>query len=900
MTEKASSYANLANLAFIEDLYQKYLSHPDLVDSSWRHFFEGMEFAQHRPSGGPGKLQTGDIKVYLLIEAYRRYGHLGAHVDPLRAKSDQEPALLSLGAFGFSESDKGKTFATFELLPQKEASLSEIVNALKATYANRIGIEYLELGHQEMERFIQQRIEPGFPLHLSKEDRLFILHYLNKAEFFESFLHTKYVGQKRFSLEGAETLIPMIATMIHTGAELEVEDVVIGMAHRGRLNILANILNKSYTQIFHEFEDHYSTLSAEGTGDVKYHKGFQGALTTKVGKQVHITLSANPSHLESVDPIVEGRARALQEMKGHEVKKVLPILIHGDAAVAGQGVVYETMQLSRIPGYATGGTIHIVVNNQIGFTTLPSESRSTRYCTDIAKAFGCPVLHVNAEDPEMCVSATRLAVELRQKFACDVFLDLNCYRKYGHNEGDEPAFTQPEQYKLIRAKKSIRELFKQQLIEEGVLTKEETEKQEEAFKASLHKAIGEVPSAPSSLAAEDLYACKEEVVAKVPKLSQEELRSLAGKYCKVPEGFQIHPKIQRLLNDRLAMLSGDPKAKTIDWGAAEQLSFASLLTGGVPIRLSGQDCQRGTFSQRHAVWVNQATSEKYSPLNHLLEKQAPFEVLNSPLSEYAVLAFDLGYSLCYPNTLTMWEAQYGDFANTAQVVIDQYISSFEQKWKLHSNLTLLLPHGYEGQGPEHSSARMERYLQLSAQGNLIVANCSTPAQYFHLLRRQAYLETKKPLIVFTPKALLRLPACVSSLSELSDGQFEEVLTDELVKNGQKLIFCSGKVYYDLLQEREKRKISDVALIRVEQLYPFPQKKIEEILAASPAVKQVLWVQEEHSNMGAWDFVRPQIQEIVSTKAPLRYVGRPRSAAAAAGSYTIHKKQFQTMMEEAFS
>lgn len=900
MTEKASSYANLANLAFIEDLYQKYLSNPDSIDGSWRHFFEGMEFAQHMPSAGPEKVQSGDLKVYLLIQAYRMYGHLGAHVDPINVKPDKEPAVLSLNAFGFSESDKDKSFATFGFLPKKEAPLSEIINALKSTYTDHIGIEYVELGNPEMERFIQKRIEPGFPLNLSKEDRLFILHYLNKAELFETFIHTKYVGQKRFSLEGAETLIPMMAAMVNIGSDLEVEEVVIGMAHRGRLNILANILNKSYTQIFHEFEDHYSTLTTEGTGDVKYHKGFQGSLKTSAGKDVNITLSANPSHLESVDPIVEGRARALQELNGNQVRKVLPVLVHGDAAVAGQGVVYETLQLGRIPGYATGGTIHIVVNNQIGFTTLPSESRSTRYCTDIAKAFGCPVLHVNAEDPEMCVCAIRLATELRQKFACDVFIDLNCYRKYGHNEGDEPAFTQPEQYKLIRAKKSIRELFKLQLIEEGVLTKDEAEKQEEDFKSSLHKAIEGVPPAPSAPLADDHYSCKEEVIANVPKVSQEGLKALAGKYCTVPEGFQIHPKIQRLLSDRLNMVSGDPTTKNIDWGAAEHLSFASLLSAGVHIRLSGQDSQRGTFSQRHAVWVNQATSEKYSPLNHLSENQAHFEVLNSPLSEYAVLAFDLGYSLSYPNTLTMWEAQYGDFANTAQVVIDQYISSFEQKWRLHSNLTLLLPHGYEGQGPEHSSARMERYLQLSAQGNLIVANCSTPAQYFHLLRRQAYLEMKKPLIVFTPKALLRFPACVSSLSDLTEGRFEEVLVDDVVKSAQRVIFCSGKVYYDLLQEREKRKLADVAIVRIEQLYPFPKKKIEGILASYPAATQVLWVQEEHSNMGAWDFVRPQIQEILSSKAPLRYVGRPRSAAAAAGSYTIHKKQFQTMMEEAFS
>jgi len=895
MVDKAISYAHLGNLAFIEELYGKFLQDPTSVDTSWRYFFEGMEFSKGRDQGAAPSIQTGDLKAYLLVQAYRMYGHLGAQIDPLSDKV-KEPELLSLSTFGITEEDLSKSFSTFGFLPKDKAPLKELLSALKATYANKVGIEYLDLENLEMEKFIQKKIEPLFPLNLTADDRLQILHYLNKAEFFETFIHTKYVGQKRFSLEGAETLIPMLAFIMDKGADLGVQEVSVGMAHRGRLNVLANILNKSYSMIFHEFEDHYSNSVGQGTGDVKYHKGFQGSLKTHSGKEVFITLAANPSHLESVDPLVEGRARAAQELKGGDFSKALPILIHGDASVAGQGVVYETLQLSRLPGYATGGTIHIVINNQIGFTTLPSEARSTKYCTDIAKAFNCPVFHVNAEDPESCISAALLAIELRHRFACDVFIDLNCYRKYGHNEGDEPAFTQPLQYNIIRAKKSIRELFKLQLIEEGVLTPKLSELKEEEFKNSLHKAIEAIPPPDKKTQEEgDHYQVSEEILSKIPSITKESIITLAQSFCAVPDGFSIHPKIRRLFADRLAMVKGD--SKTIDWGMAEHLSFASMLTKGIHVRLSGQDCQRGTFSQRHAVWVDQLSAEKYFPLQNLSKSQAPIQVLNSPLSEYAVLGFDLGYSMSYPSTLTLWEAQYGDFANTAQVIIDQFISGSEQKWGLGSNLTLLLPHGYEGQGPEHSSARMERYLQLAAQGNVILVNCSTPAQYFHVLRRQAFLLNKKPLVVFTPKALLRLPACTSSVDDLVNGCFQEVITDPLITNPKKILLCSGKVYYDLLQEREKRTIEDVAIIRIEQLYPFPKDKLQEVLRAYKGFTILAWVQEEHSNMGAWEYIRPQLQEAFGM-AP-EYVGRPRSAATAAGSYAIHKKQFQKMMDEAY-
>ncbi|MCX6990930.1 MAG: 2-oxoglutarate dehydrogenase E1 component [Chlamydiae bacterium] len=896
MVDKAISYAHLGNLTFIEELYGRFLQDPTSVDSSWRYFFEGMEFSKGLEPGPAPAAQTGDLKAYLLVQAYRMYGHLAAQIDPLSDKV-REPEPLSLSTFGLTEDDLSASFSTFGFLAKEKAPLKELIASLKATYANKVGIEYLDLGNLEMEKFIQKKIEPSFPINLTVDDRLQILHYLNKAEFFETFIHTKYVGQKRFSLEGAETLIPMLGFIIDKGADLGVQEVALGMAHRGRLNVLANILNKSYSMIFHEFEDHYSNSLGQGTGDVKYHKGFQGALKTHSGKEVFITLAANPSHLESVDPLVEGRAKAVQEIKGGDFSKALPILIHGDASVAGQGVVYETLQLSRVPGYATGGTIHIVINNQIGFTTLPSEARSTKYCTDIAKAFNCPVFHVNAEDPESCIRAAILSIELRHRFGCDVFIDLNCYRKYGHNEGDEPAFTQPLQYNIIRAKKSIRELFKLQLIQEGVLTPELSDQKEAEFKSSLHKAIEAIPPPDNNPSIDgDHYQVNEEILSKIPPILKDDLLSLSESFCSVPEGFSIHPKIRRLFADRLSMVKAS--SKTIDWGMAEYLSFASILTKGIHIRLSGQDCQRGTFSQRHAVWVDQVTAEKYFPLQHLQSSQAPMQVLNSPLSEYAVLGFDLGYSMSYPSTLTLWEAQYGDFANTAQVIIDQFISGSEQKWGLASNLTLLLPHGYEGQGPEHSSARMERYLQLAAQGNIILVNCSTPAQYFHVLRRQAFLTNKKPLVVFTPKALLRLPACTSSVDDLANGSFQEVITDPLIANPKKLLLCSGKVYYDLLQEREKRNITDVAIIRIEQLYPFPKLKLQEILRSYKGFSRLVWVQEEHSNMGASEYIRPLLQE-VSGMAP-EYVGRPRSAATAAGSYALHKKQFLKMMDEAYS
>ncbi len=899
MKENDFSFANLANLSELELLYQNFLEDPNSVDSSWRHFFEGMTFAKTASSiSSTERKGSPDLRIYLLIDAYRKFGHKMANFNPVATTKREEPQELNIEKLGFKKEELDTKFPTCAFLDKQEAPLKEIIEALQKTYCGTIGIEYMGSKNLEMERWIQEQIEPFFPLHLEKEEKIQILHHLNKAELFESFLHTKYVGQKRFSLEGAETLIPMLSALIGKGAEESVEEVVVGMAHRGRLNVLANILNKSYANIFHEFEDFYTPDLQQGTGDVKYHKGFIGNLRTPSQKEISVTLVANPSHLESVDPVVEGIARAKQELKGGK-EKILPILIHGDAAVAGQGVVYETIQLSGLTGYATGGTVHFVINNQIGFTTLPKDARSTTYCTEIALGFGAPIFHVNAEDPSACVRAAILAMHLRQKFKCDVFIDLNSYRKYGHNEGDEPTFTQPLEYALIKAKKTIREIFRDQLIQEGVLDTAYAADLENKFKESLQKAMQEISSiaAAKKTPQEPQEIHPSKVVTSVEAKT---LISLAEKFCSLPEDLRIHPKINKLLQERLAMVHADPSAATIDWGMGEHLAFATLLMDKIHIRFSGQDVRRGTFSHRHAMWVDQVREQKYFPLSHLSETQAPFDIYNSPLSEYAVLGFDFGYSVAYPKSLVIWEAQYGDFANGAQIIIDQYIAASEQKWGLASNLTLMLPHGYEGAGPEHSSGRMERFLQLSGHENMRVANCSNPAQLFHLLRAQGLNEVKKPLIIFTPKAILRHRLCVSSLDDFSQGAFQEVIDDPVVlQKVEKLIFCSGKVFYDLLQEREKRGIDTIAFVRIEQLYPFPEDEVKKILQKYAGAPSVYWLQEEHSNMGAAEYIRPFLNQLLGAKNSLKYIGRDRSASPAAGSHALHKKQLEQIMQLAF-
>jgi 2-oxoglutarate dehydrogenase E1 component len=766
------------------------------------------------------------------------------------------------------------------------------------------------LDNPELSEWIRQKVESSqLEADLTIERKKMILDYLNKSELFEVFLHTKYVGQKRFSLEGGETLIPMLAAFIERGADLGADDFVVGMAHRGRLNVLCNILKKSHSDVFSEFEEGYIPNSYEGSGDVKYHKGFFSDFITEHGKKVQVSLTPNPSHLESVDPVVLGQVRAKQsKLKNGEGRgNAVPILVHGDAALAGQGVIYESMQLCRLPGYSTEGTIHFVINNQIGFTTLPRDGRSTRYCTDIAKSFGSPVFHVNAEDPEGCVLVTLLAAEIRKKFQVDVFIDINCYRKYGHNETDEPAFTQPLEYQLIRKKRPIREIYRDALIHQGVVEKSVAESLEEEFKKALADELKELKSgkeAPKKVA--DIKGLEknpdepleQQAPTGVPLPTIEEV---ARKFCTIPDDLKIHPKLAHLIQERLSMVQGEKK---VDWGMAEYLAYATLLWQGIPVRLSGQDCGRGTFSHRHAVWMDQAKEETYSPLAHLRKGQGAFEVYNSPLSEYAVLGFEFGYSLSSPEGLTIWEAQFGDFSNGAQIIIDQYIATSEQKWGQKSGLVLLLPHGYEGQGPEHSSARMERFLTLCGNNNMQVANPTTPAQLFHLIRRQMMKQERKPLIIFSPKGLLRHQECVNSIVDFTKGSFQEFLDDpHPSKSTGRLCFCSGRIYYDLIEARAKAtnrsRAEDITILRVEQLYPLQIAKLKELLEKYKGFKECIWVQEEPSNMGAWSFMQLSLAGFLPKNVTASYVGRPRSASPAAGSYALHKQQHQAIIEALF-
>ncbi len=886
-----------ANAALIEELYARYSQDPQSVEPSWRHFFEGMAFGEAR---GPSEAPS-DLRVHLLIHAYRHHGHLLAKVNPIDAHPVSEVPQLSLQKLGFLESELDKPFPTCGLLEKEEAPLREIIERLKSIYCDRIGIEYMGVERPEMVAYLRERVEQGRP-NLSIDQKRLILDCLNKAELFEIFLHTKYVGQKRFSLEGGETLIPLMEALIEEGAEHGLSEFVIGMAHRGRLNVLVNILNKSYSNIFHEFEDSLIEESFYGTGDVKYHKGFSADVTTSGGKSVHLSLTANPSHLESVDAVVQGQVRAKQVLKGDdkEMRRIAPILIHGDAALAGQGVVYETMELSGLAGYNVGGTLHLVVNNQIGFTTLPKDSRSTRYCTDLARTFSAPVFHVNGEDPEGCFYAAMLALECRQKFGCDVFIDLNCYRKYGHNEADEPAFTQPLEYALIRKKSSPRVIYRDELIQQGVIEKKLAEELEAKFRAALQAELDEVQTLKTEpfreRASTEWQAVREANWEEDPFLQidtsvpVERLREVAQAFCAVPEGFNLNRKIKKLAEDRMQMAKGDPSEARLNWGMAEHLAFATLLKEGLHVRVAGQDCRRGTFNHRHAMWMDQKEEGKYFPLNHVGEGR--FDVFNSPLSEFACLAFEYGYSLSYVQALVIWEAQFGDFANGAQVVIDQYVSSSEQKWHRLSGLVMMLPHGYEGQGPEHSSARMERYLQSCGNQNMRVVNCTTPAQIFHVLRRQVLRKSRKPLIIFTPKQLFGHPACVSSLNELASGQFQEVIDDTLT-SCRRLIFCSGRLYYDLIEERTRRGITDMAIVRLEQLYPLHEERIKEIVSKYAGFSEALWVQEEPENMGAWEYIRDQLG------VPLRYVGRERSASPATGSPKKHKAQHKAILDGAF-
>lgn len=915
------------NLPLLEQLYASYCAQPSSVDSSWRPLFKQIQADLEPSLKEEGRIETAemepltvktvfvsgasDIRIYHLIEAYRTYGHLMADIDPIRTHDIKEPRELSLTTLGFSSEELSTLFPTCGLSEKTEAPLKEILSILKEIYCNKIGVEYMGLQRPDLEQWLQVHIERSrFKVELSMDQKQMILQQLNKSELFESFLHTKYVGQKRFSLEGGETLIPMLEAIVERGSQCGMKELYLGMAHRGRLNVLANILNKSYVDIFGEFEESYIPDSFEGSSDVKYHKGFSSTVTAPSGQQVNVVLAANPSHLESVDSVVEGQVRARQVMTGDDVhmSSIVPVLIHGDASISGQGVVYEVLQFYKLPGYGTGGTLHIVINNQIGFTTLPKDARSTHYCTDIARAFSAPVFHVNAEDPEGCVYATYLAMEIRQQFHCDVFIELNCYRKYGHNEGDEPAFTQPLEYQLISLKKPIRELYRDHLIQQGVLEKFMAETLEEEFKKALQHALKGVKITPvekrekeaskgvlaPTSSSENLF----EVVETAVPLKT--LQEITKQSCHIPTGFNIHKKLEKLLEERMKMVQAGTDAKPVDWATAEMLAFGTLLWEGRHVRLSGQDSRRGTFSHRHGMWVDQVNAKKYFPLSHLKPDQARFDVFNSPLSEFGVLGFEFGYSLAYPGALVIWEAQFGDFCNGGQVIVDQFIATAEQKWGRKVGLTLFLPHGYEGQGPEHSSARIERFLGLSGNYNMLVVNATTPAQFFHLLRRQVKRTHIKPLIVFTPKGLLRHHDCVSSIKEFTTGSFQEILDDPTPpKKAKRLFFCSGRVFYDLIASRAKNQVDDMALIRIEQLYPLHLSKLKDLLSKYRGYSECYWVQEEPSNMGAWKFMRPLLKELMSNGMEPKYIGRMPSASPATGSHALHKKELGDLLNAVF-
>ena len=900
------------NAAFLEELYESWKTDASSVDPTWRAFFEGFELGcqlrpparsgSTAPSGGPTP-EFGNVlpqaRIYNLLFAYRALGHTLAHLDPL-GLTPEENSDLALSTFRFTESDLDSVFDSGTLGGGGPRTLRDILTFLKQTYCDHIGVEFMHIMNFAIRRWLRDRMERSHNQHsFSPAQQRRILEKVIAAESLERFLHTRYVGQKRFSLEGGETLIAVLDTLLEACPASGVEEVVIGMAHRGRLNVLVNTLGKSRRKLFTEFHENYVPETVLGDGDVKYHLGYENDVATSSGRKIRLSLAPNPSHLEAVDPVVEGMARARQRHRDDTVKreKVVPVLIHGDGAFIGQGVVAETLNLSRLEGYRTGGTIHIIVNNQIAFTTLAPDSRSTRYCTAPGKALGLPIFHVNGDDPLAAAYVIQLALEFRQKFHEDIILDIVCYRRHGHNEGDEPNFTQPTLYSEIDAHPPVGRLLARQLLDAGVITEEEIQKirsridtvSEDALRESREAVSKFHPKLHPPISCPDLL---KEVPTAVPA---KKLTDLGESISTIPADFQINTKIRKLLDTRKAMATGKTP---LDWACAEHLAFASLLTQSVPIRLSGQDSRRGTFSQRHAAIYDLRTRARYIPLKNLSKNQASFCVYNSPLSEAAVLGFDYGYSLDCPEMLVLWEAQFGDFANGAQTQIDQYISSSESKWGTTSRLTLLLPHGYHGQGPEHSSARLERFLQLCAEDNMAVCYPTTPANYFHLLRRQALRKILKPLVVMTPKGLLRDARATSPAADLSRGSFEEILSDsEITKGARRVILCSGKVFYDLRDYRTKNNITDTAILRIEQIYPLHSNKLLSILSRHSADAEIVWCQEESENMGAWSHLALKLQNLLGKK--VRYSGRDASSSPATGSLAIHNLEQAQLVQEAF-
>ena len=920
------SYVANSDAAYIDQLYQSYKQDSASVDTSWQQFFKGFEFSltygdptdKSAPANGKpaGAATNGtasapvdatqsekEVSVASLIKAYRSRGHLLSKTNPIGQRKDRNPRL-SLTDYALSEADLDTVFDAGKLLGIGASTLRKIMQSLETIYAGRIGFEYMYIREIDVKNWLRNKIEKeALTFTPTPGEKKRILEKLNEASIFENFLHTKYLGQKRFSLEGGETTIPALDAIISRAADMGVEEVMIGMAHRGRLNVLTNILGKSYEAIFDGFEGSVPT-QVHGDGDVKYHLGYTSLTKTPSGKEIAVKLAPNPSHLEAVNPVVEGfvRAQADEEYAG-DFAKIMPILIHGDAAVAGQGIVYEVTQMAKLPGYQTGGTLHFVINNQIGFTTDFDDARSSIYCSDVAKIIDAPIFHVNGDDPEAVIFVAKLAVEFREMFKRDVFIDMVCYRRYGHNESDEPKFTQPTMYSVIEKHNNPREIYSKLLIERGDVDAALASKMDAEFKKVLQDRLDQVKQKPGlpykplrldQQWAELRYAepndFKQSPQTGVPL---ETLEKIGKALTSVPADFKPLKQIDKLLSDRQKMIF---ETKMVNWSVAEQMAYGSILLENHVVRLSGQDVQRGTFSHRHAVFHDVTNNNQYTPLDHIQDGQLPIQIYNSLLSEYGVLGFEFGYSMAAPYALVIWEAQFGDFANGAQVIIDQFIAAAESKWGIQNGLVMLLPHGYEGQGPEHSNARPERYLQLCAENNMVVANITTPANIFHAMRRQLAWEFRKPLVIMSPKSLLRHPQAISSMDELTSGSFREVIGDTYAdpKKVKRVLLCSGKVYYDLLEKQQADSRTDVAIVRMEQLYPLPETQLDAALSQYKK-PELLWVQEEPENMGYWSFMLRRMYQ-----RNLRYVGRDSASSPATGFAKIHTQEQAELVTKAFS
>jgi 2-oxoglutarate dehydrogenase E1 component len=898
------SYLGNAHGAAIEALYKQYKKDPQSVDFGWQKFFEGFDFQKEDYSGNqeiPENFHK-EFKVINLINGYRSRGHLFTSTNPVRERRKYSPTL-AIENFGLSADDLDQTYQAGQEIGIGPLTLSQIIEHLEETYCKSIGIEYVYIRDPERVQWIRNKIELLNRPVLSPDQKKRLFKKINQATVFEQFLQKKFVGQKRFSIEGGEVLIPALDVLIETGASLGVREVVMGMAHRGRLNTLAHIFGKPYEHLFNEFDG--KDYDDEGTfdGDVKYHLGYSTHVATDSGNEIHLTICPNPSHLEAVGPVVQGLSRAKVDHQLDNEGQILPIIVHGDAAIAGQGVVYELVQMAQLDGYRTGGTIHIVVNNQVGFTTNYLDGRSSTYCTDVAKTTLSPVFHVNADDAEAVVQTVLIALEYRQKFKMDVFIDLLGYRKYGHNEGDEPKFTQPRLYDMIAKHADLRAIYEQKLIESGVVTKEWTSKMRSDLEMILDEAHAASKNMPKAYVMHflettwnGLRKSVEEDFESSPETSfaKGKLLKLGKALATLPRDRNYFRKVKKLMDDRLAMLTSNQ----LDWGMCEMLAYASLLDEGHAVRISGQDVERGTFSHRHAVVKEEDTEAEYITLNNLSKNQGKFSIYNSLLSEYGVLGFEYGYAYGTPSGLTIWEAQFGDFNNGAQIVIDQFLSAAEEKWRTQNGLVLLLPHGYEGMGSEHSSGRMERYLQMCAEENMVVCNATTPANFFHLLRRQVKWPFRKPLVLFTPKKLLRYPKAVSGLEELTKGGFMEVMDDQMAEesNIDTVVFCSGKIYYDILEEKETSGSGEnIAVVRVEQLSPLPTKQMDRIVKKYGRDCKFIWAQEEPENMGPWSYIFQNYRTV-----EFDLISRPATGSPAAGSPRIHEHRQRVIMDKLFS